>query len=353
MPTLVRDLNGRAVGYLDGDRLRDDHGKPVAERTGDDAATLSLADKAARWMSGRQVLLDLAPSDVATPATQASFGIPHADYVADKISSIRYVTHDRGVWYPENAVDALSLVLPNAPGGSSPPTINPGFTPATFVTTGYALAARIPRGLNSNADFDLKHRALRRIVEGLRLARDLRVAQLLTTPANWPAANRIAATAKWNAATGANPLLDMMNALQKSYLPANVMVMPENASQYFYAQPQANTGIRDYVQAHGQMPEVLYARGKYLVAGVPAYVWAPATTVNVAVVRVSSDPDALPTTVTLRWLGDGAEGTVVEGIFVREFFDSRTDADWIVCAHNDSEVFVSNQIGALITGALA
>jgi len=39
---------------------------------------------------------------------------------------------------------------------------------------------------------------------------------------------------------------------------------------------------------------------------------------------------------------------------VREFTEPQgTGSDWIVVAHDDIEVMVSNQIGAIITGALA
>lgn len=352
-PIIVHDLRGCAVGFLDGDRLRDDHGKPVAERDGNDAQTRTLADRASGWMNGRKVLMDLAIGDVATAATHADFGIPEGDYVADKVSPVRYVKHDRGVWYPESAADAITLVLPTGNDLGSPNEVNPIFSPASFTTTGYALAARIPRLVRGNADFDLKARALFRVVEALRLGREQRVATLLTTATNWATANRVAATSNWNGGAGANPLGDLFNALKASYLPATTLILPENVAQSFYVQPQASTGIRDYVQADGEMPKRLYARAKKLVAGVPQYVWAPAAAANVALVRMSDDPKTLVTSVTLRWLGEGQDGEARDGILVREFFDSKTDSDWIVAAHNDSEVFVSNQVGAVITGATA
>ncbi len=363
MTTLVRDLRGRPVFYLDGEVGRDDNGKPVASRTGDDKQAIKLAEHAAAWMRqpsglpGRKFLLDLGLPDVATPATQADFGIPSGDYVADIVSPVVNVKRDRGVWYPESPKDATQLVLGSASGDGGPAEINPLYSSTQFVTTGYALAAKLPRRTVANADFDLKKRATRRLVQALRLGRELRVATLLTTSANWAAGNTVAAAAKWNGGANANTLQDMFAALKLSFLPANAIVLPEIAAQYFY---QAGSGagavsIRDYVQGGGEMPRVVFARSKYQTAGVPVYTWAPALPANVALVRIADDPETdIGSSATFRWLGDGgADGERREGILVREFDDENTDSHCIVVAHNDAEVIPSNLVGSLITGALA
>ncbi len=109
--------------------------------------------------------------------------------------------------------------------------------------------------------------------------------------------------------------------------------------------------VRDYVQSEGPMPEIVVGRAKYMSAGSPVYVWGPTLPTHVPLVRSA---DSLPSTVTLRWLGDdGLHGQMSYGMLVREFFDPKSDANWIVVAHNDAEVQVSNKVGALITGALA
>lgn len=353
---VVRDLQGGLVGYLEGDRLRDANGAPIGDRRGTDREALSLSAVAAQRMAGRKVLLDLGPGDVVTPTTQFTAGIPRPDYVADRVSPVRLVDHDRGTFFTENADDAIRMVNPSAhAAGGEPSVIEPGFTSTSFTTVPYALAAKMPRPLLDNADFDLRRLTLRRIVQALRLAREYRLWTLLTTAANWPSANQITvgATNKWNGGSSApNPLGDMMAALKASLIPANVLIMPENAATSFYVQPQASTGIRDYVQADGEMPDVLYARGKIKTGGAPQYIWSPANPTNVALVRVASDPDELGTTLTCRWLGDSPDGQRVEGLLVREYFVDKEDSHYLVVAHNDAEVFVSNQVGALIVGAL-
>lgn len=348
----VRDLRGNVVGYLEANALRDDSGKAAGSRVTTDRDEARLGRQAVALMSDRPVLMDLGPSDVTTPATQFTVGLPKGDFVADRVAPVRLVSRDRGVFFAENATDAITLVDPVANALGEPAQTMPGIVSTTFTTTGYALAAKVPRQLKGNADFDIEAMAIRRAARGLRLAREVRVANLLTTSTNWNAANRITAAAKWNGGTGPNPLGDMMNALKASILPSTVMVLPEYDAQFFYVQPQASTGIRDYVQAGGEMPERLYARAKMLLGGATTYVWAQASTVNIALVRVAEDPDEIATASTCRWAGTSPDGDFSEGLLVRRFHVPREDSDYIVVAHNDAEVMLSNQVGALIVGAI-
>ena len=354
--TLVRDLSGRPVFTLtDKGEIRDAHGKSAGKRVGPDDHAVRLAAQAASWMDGKSVQMDLGPSDVSTPATQAELGVgdDDNDYVADTVSRVVLSKQTSGVWYTQNPTDIIKLPLPSIGGHGTPPEVNPTYASTTFKTAGYALAARLPRMLVDNADFDIKKRTLRFLVESLRLAREYRVAALLTLSTSYAASNRIAATTKWNGTTNADPLNDLFKALKASLLPANVLVLPESAAQYFFSENETNTtSVRDYVQAGGQLPRIMFARSKF--GATPTYVWAPATTVNVALIRDVPAGDRVPTSLTFRWLGDGTgDGERVGGFFVREFWDSQTDAHWIVCAHDDAEVIVHNKVGSVITGALA
>jgi hypothetical protein len=366
----VRDTNGVPLFVMDGDVGRDTSGKPILARTGSEQRSRVLSAHAAAWMTGRKlkssmgddglVMMDLAPGDVVTPSTQAEFPIPCQDFVADTVSQVKLVPHDRGYWYLENVTDAIKVVSPaGADNGGAPVVFNPAYGKTAFTTVGYALAAKLPRDISQNADWDLKLDATRFLTYSLRLAREMRVAALLTTAANWAAGNQVTVSPnKWNGGTAPNPLGNMFSALADSYLPANVMVMAEPVAPYFYANQFQNTAtgtlqtsVRDYVQSGGEMPRVLLARAKVQLAGEPSYVWAQALPYNVPVVRA---PDSIPTTVTFRWLGQyGTDGDTTSGMLVREYYDERENSDYIVVAHNDIEVFVSNQVGALIVGAMA
>ena len=301
MPIAVKDLDGKVCFHIDGEFARDDAGSVIGQPGRQSiGAEQKLSFLASRWMSGRSapsfstkdekpVLLDLAPTDLSTPSAQASFGLEDGECIADKVSPIRPTKHLQGIWYAENVGDATQLVTAEANLDGAPNLLSPSFTPTTFTTIGYALAVKLPVELIANADFDLKRRATRFLVEKLRLAREKRVAALLTTTANWAAGNRVAIPAKWNGGTTANPMADMFSALAVSALPANVIVLPEQIAQYFY-QNANSTALRDYVQSGGDMPKVIFARASYSVAGAYQYVWAPAAPANVPLLRVPEDP---------------------------------------------------------------
>lgn len=382
----VRDARGRVLFHLEGDDAlpRDEAGKILAQRAGSDAQTTDLTRLAARWMRTR-VLLDLGTADVAKPETQADYGIPELDCIADNISPVRFVKRDRGVFFLEKIDNALHLAITDvSAAGGNTPEFSPGFAPTTFTTVAHGLATKLPREVLGNADFDLKKRVVRRLVQALRLARENRLATQLTTSGNWAAGNRITATAKWNGGAACNPLADVFAALKASYLPGDTLVLPELAAQYYF-QNQNSTALRDYVQAGGQLPYALMARSKISYGGSPAYTWMPSGTGNIALVRttmhrewdctkkgcsnphwVPNDPDTdIGSSETFRWLGEGGvreedlgpgdKTARVDGMLVREFTDrtSSKAETWIVVAHDDIEVQPSNQVGALITGALA
>ncbi|HSY22324.1 MAG TPA: hypothetical protein VK841_09430 [Polyangiaceae bacterium] len=364
----VRDTNGNSLFVMDGDVGRDESGKPFLARTGSDDQCKQLCAYAGAWLQGKRapamreadgkILMDLGVADVAQQATRAQFAIPSGDFVADAVSEVRMISHDRGYLYVENVTDAIKIVAPNAPSDGPPPLIAPGYAKTAFVTTPYALASKIPRDVAANGDWDVTLDTVHLLVNALRLAREVRLYTLLTTAANWATANQISiGVNKWNGGTAPAPLANVFSGLAASYLPANIIVLPESVAPYFYGNPFSTniTLMRDYVQSGGEMPKVLFARAKQFTGGAPAYVWAPsmpgnASPTNVALVRA---PDSVPTTVTLRWLGNAKDGEAVDGVLVRRYTDPVDKSDYVVVAHNDVELFVNNKVGALLVGAIS
>lgn len=356
MDTMIRSLSGKPVGYFDGgDALRDVNGKPVALRSGTDKDALTLTDLAAAWGTGKQVLMDLGVGEVRAPtAAVADFGIPMGDFVADVASPVKIVDHERGSWWNERVSDELqpatALVVSS---GASPSEIEPGFGNLGFVCVPYGLAARLPRRIVANADFHLKPLALRRIMQALKLGREMRVSNLLATSANWAAGNVIAlgATAKWNSGTTAAPLLDLFKAIKASYLTPTTLVLTQETSQYFYANA-TSTLLRDFIQSGGTMPKIVEAKAKQLVSGAPAYVWGTGVPVNAVLVREPESDVDMCTSRTFRWLGDKGvrDGGAKEGFLVRQFSDDLFD--YVLALHSDAELFLSNQVGAVITGVI-
>lgn len=354
----IRDIDtGRTLGHLEGDTIRDLNGKITARRVGSDKKARTLSQTAALFMGERSVLMDLGIGDVSTAATQLAIAVPDnaQDYVADAVSSVVYSKHDRGVWYPSDPFDAIKIPIPSTAAEAAPPQLSPKFTPTTFTTTGYALAVQIPRPTRNNADFDLMAFCLRRLVEALRLAREYRVAKLLTTAANYATANQITPVAKWDAGASANPITDVFAGLAASTLPANSIVLSE-AVQPFYFGATTSSTVRDMVQAGATLPRPIIGKAKTSSGGAPSYIWGNATSANVPVIRAGTDPALFPTSLTFRWLGEGApDGERAHGVYVRTYFDNAHDSFYLAVLHNDSEVVTNSAgtVGSLIVGAAA
>jgi hypothetical protein len=390
---LVLHPDSRPVRLENGDEsLRAQDGSIIGGRVKVERSTVMRLGGMAAALLGGSTRLDLAPSDVVQPGTQADYGTPsiHRDCVADIVSPIQYVRRNTGYYYVETVADALQLVEAASDLVGRAAMVSPGFTPTKFLTVGYALATKLPRQVVGNADFDILARVTRRLCESLRLLRELRVATQVTTSGNFAAGNRVPALgAAWNGGGGAHPLTDVFAALKTSYLPADTLVLPENAAPYFHT--GNDNSIRDFVQAGGQLPRILYARSKVSNAAAAAYTWMPSGTGAVALVRTTgiwlppygtrwdpSQTDGEPpmewhpndrqtdigTTHTLRWVGEdgmrrqklapGDRADRIDGVLVRVFTDDQDAGSvWVSIAHNDIEIMPSNQVGAIITGAMA
>ncbi len=368
----VKDTSGRTVGYLDDETIRDINAKVIAHRVSGDREALALSDATARLMTGRQVssvptkdgkgklvAMDLGMPDVASAtAARASFvQMPDQPYIADAVAPPLMIKHDRGTYWLENVGDSIQLAIANETVAGAPaPEFSPAYTSTTFATVGFGLAVRMPiRGSYGNADFDLPLAAMRRCVEGLRLAREIRVANLMTTAANWATANQVAAATKWNNATGANPLKDMFAARATSWLAPTAIAMSESVEQFWF-QNAGSTAVRDFVQSGGVLPRPLIGRARKMVAGVPSFVWGT-TACNAVLLREVEDVSTeIGTARTLRWLGKSPDGEEKDGFLTRAFVTIEGDkVYYTVATHNDLEVLLDNpsRIGALVTGVVA
>ena len=378
---------GEPLFWLDGTHFRDINGKIVGGRVSRDAEALHLSDAGARLMRGEDVgsgekwpmpaevrktkedgtlvaMADLAPGDVASgTAARAVFApIPPQDHIADRVSPVCMIGHDRGSWWLENVADSIQQVLElGIAAGGKPPEIAPSFVNTPFTAPGYGLSVKLPIPVATNADFDLQLIALRRVTEGLRLAREVRVAKLLLATGSWAAANVLAvgATAKWNGGTTADPLAALFSAKATSALAATTLVMSEAVEPYFFSNTgTATTGnrVRDFVQAGGTLPKVLVGRARAMAAGAPSYVWGGGPASAVLIREVEDPRHEIGSCRTLRWNGEAPDGEVkgTDGFLVRRYRvgNSMTGADYVVAVHNDLEVMISNQVGSLITGAL-
>ncbi len=261
-----------------------------------------------------------------------------------------------GLLHGERGAGSYAPVGAATEPGASVGELNPGFSNTPFKCVHYALGAMIPTGTLMNADMSLAEIACRRVVMSLRLLRELRVAAQLLSSTSWAAANTSAVTNKWNGSATANPLSDIYSLRQNSLLPVTTIVMGEAVEPFlFAATTNATNRIQQFVQAGGQLPRVVVARAKSIVNGVPQYIWAPTLPANAVLLREPSSDSDIPSARTLRWVGDARDGDVVGGMLVRTFTEpsgGSSAKSWVVVAHADAEIVVSNQVGALLTGVI-
>lgn len=335
-----------------------------------DILTHKLSGYIANVTSGRR-LLDLRPSDVNSGVAYGFFA-PDLDPCADEASAIVPVTQQIGARFYEDPLSATKLSLPNAAEpGAQVATTNIAPLKVSYDCVQYGLAADVPAGLIAQADFDLLKATAYRLAIGLRLAREVRVANLLTTVGTWASANQrvLGATTKWNGGSSADPIADLFAVMGASTLPITDIIMSEAVVPLFVTSNAATvTRVQNFLMAWGeledmqnthQFPRITVANMK-TVAGsgatpVPSYVWGSSTAANVVLLRRPANEEALSSCRTFRYVGDTPDGVSKNGYLVRTFWLDHNTArggEGIVVVSNDSEKVLSNTVGGIITGAI-
>ena len=405
--TLLKNDRGDVIGHMDVDEgtIRDDAGKVTMRALTDRETDLALSDFAAReWNKrtarqlghdvmmkdsrGKDVVIkmDLAPSDVHVDAMNGiAGGYTLADGVADRVCPVVMTPKTSDKFWTWNQNSSFARAIPNlsAPGADVT-EVQPagGFT--DFVTLPYALGSFIETEVQANADapLDIAQKATRRVLEALRLEREIRVMTLLTNTANYASQNvfTLAATHQWNGGTASNPIQDMQNCLEAAAAPISFFVMSElvknrwvtNANvQKFIAYKSGISpipGVAGSNMALLDLPELVVAKMKYNnpsgAAGLQ-YVWPSAASAS-AVVGVVIPPSMPPrdqnsvaTAYTARWNGGGGngapDGAMTGGFMIRRWFDPKRGPNggtMVVVTHRDIEIFTSSIAGAIIVNPI-
>jgi len=364
------------------------------EPTGD-AAELCLADYAARYTTAcaasqyghpvgmrdgdnREVLInmDLSQADVhsdfALPNYAAGYRLAEglADIVCPPVI-VGKASNKYNTWDDDNA---FRQVLPNgSTAGASVPEVNPTLSSGTYSTTPWALGAFIPTEVQANADTPLRplQAATRRVMNALLLQREIRVATLMTTTANFDSSvyNTLGAAYKWNGGASSDPVADIHLAVESSQQPITGMAMSERVYHAFVR----NAAVKGYIQykdgvspipgaeemsALLDLPKIYIARMKYKAGSTSAmsYVWGNDVSLFRGLPSLPMDQEDVATAYTFRWdgSGSGSDGTTTNGITVRSFFvqdRGQRGGTKIVCAHNDAEKITATAVGGIIKAA--
>lgn len=389
----LSDQSGQTID--ENGRVFDSNGKFTHQLSRvEDDTEVALADYAARFYHSRLaracghsvvmrdsdgdgvlVQMDLAQGDVHVDTLMPNFagGYTLDQGVADLALpplAVNKASNKFAVW---DSANAFKRVIPSAASaGAQVPEVNPTLSTLSYSTVEYALAAYVPTEVDANADAPLRplQAATRRVMNALMLEREIRVATLLTTGANWDSSltTTLGATAKWNGGSASDPLADLHARIEASYMPVTAIVWSEqvehdfvrntNVQKYLYAKNAVNSVPNGAeISSALRLPRIITAKMKYQASGTTqSYVWGN------DVVLLHQSPDMPPTSgeevatgYTMRWSGgDTPDGAASNGWLVRQYFDQRRGGRGgrvVVVVHNDAEVFTSKYVGGLIKSA--
>lgn len=329
----------------------------------------------ARDYTGQLFTLDLAPSDVHTPATLPNYaaGYHLGESVADIVSPAILVPKQSDVFYTWNVQSDFQRKVPNAssPGGAVS-EVNPGLAPSTYTTIEYALGGFLPTEIQANADTPLKPftKMTQVIVDGLRLEREFRVSTLLQTSGSWNAnlVTTLASGTQWDGGASSDPVANLHKSIEQSYLPVTAIVMSElvwhdflrnPAVQKYFTFKDSVTGLPgpQELATTLKLPPIFVAPMKYLTnGGTLTYMWGNhVVLLHQPKQQPPTDQMDVATSYTFRWTGGTApDGTPTAGLLVRTFFDPKRGArggTQVVTVVNDTELMTSGLVGGLILNA--
>ncbi len=340
---------------------------------------------------GRLVAMDLGPSDVhvAQALTNFAVGYTQADMLADQVSGIVPVEKQSDKYYifdPKNELQAVDGTA--TAGGASVPEVSFLLSSTPYATTGYALAGFLPMETLGNQDsiVNAQMRLVRTIMKKLALNRELRVKTAAFTSGNYVSAGSLkalGATEKWNGGSAADPVRNIRSIVEAALAPVTNLVM-SRATWHAFTEcpavqkytafksnaaplPASTSAAADQWAALLDIPKPLISDAKYLsAASTYSYVWGG------SVALIHSEPggqtDGMSTASMKSFRFTGADSdtakyetatgvpgvTAPSGFSVRVIFNplrGPRGGMYIVVAHNDADVFLSDLVGGLITGA--
>lgn len=336
-----------------------------------------------RDSGGRLVQMDLGQADVHVDRALASYaaGFRLQEGVADVASPPIVVPNASDKYWTWDKDDTFQLVQDMATSaGGAVKEVSMRLSNTAFQTKPYALKAFIPTEVQANADAPLNPQlaAMRRIMNAMMLAREVRVATLLRTAANHTNTITCTSGTKWNAGASSNPIQDLFTLIENSLQPITDILMSEQvahdfmqnpAVQKFIAYKQAVPGLlpvtsdgRSGLTQMGAMsailglPPIHVAAMKYKTSAGYPYVWGgDVVLLHRPPAGVPKDGQDIAASYTFRWnggtVGDStAQGGFVVRSFYNQFRGPRGGQEVIVTV-NEAEIMTSTLVSGLIIGA--
>jgi hypothetical protein len=339
-------------------------GHPVRMRSADGGSVL--------------VQMDLGVTDVHQDSPLANYaaGYRLEEGVADLACPVVTTPKPSDKYYTWNSSNAFQRVMPNTQAaGTGVPEVSPTLSNSSFTTVEYALSAFVPTEIEAAADSPLRpfQAAVDRIMNALRLEREIRVATLMSNPANYAPANilTLAPGAQWNGGANSDPVANLQFIMENSFAPITGVVMSRrmrnafarnpNVQKYFtYKDAGQPIPSNQQLSALLDLPPLFTAEMKYSSGGgTPTFVWGPDVVLfHHPRQNPPSDQQDVSTAYTFRWSGANSsvsDGEYIAGWMVRTYWDPRRGArggKQVVVVHQDAEVATSAIVGGVIKSAL-
>lgn len=344
---------------------------------------LTLADDMPGYgVKGQKVTLALTPQDVRVPQEMSTYlaGYNAPGFRADEASKVVLVDHDEDRFRTFGTQDAFKRVAVKGSLQGAIPEVDPTSSLANYKVVEKYVGSFVPTQTEMNAagsSYAPKMAAARRCKRALMLDREYDVWGMLSTAANWNAANVLtltAATQAWNTGSASNPILDLHTAEDLSAQQITDWWMNKTLANIFLRHPE----VRDYLKVmigDGALNQQIVDINKALAAGaqydfqIPGF--APFHIVSgramdaagaispilsksfvvgtVATPGVPTDGEEIATSYTFRRKGPSGVG-----FDTREFFvDGRgpLGGTMVVAAMADVPVMTGPIVGALIVNA--
>jgi len=349
---------------------------------------MSLTDKdRARQMlllhdkTEKPITMDVGVGDVHIPSAMPNFASgysnepPIADLAAPVILSAKQT--DKYFQYPKEDAYQRATPLVGAAGAGTP-EIAPRLSNAQFSAIARGLGGWVSTELQANQDapLNIKLATMDRIMNALLIERELRVATLMTTSANWDSGNvaTVLAAGKWNGGASSDPVADIHARIDASYGKPTATIMSGRTFRAFQRNPavRAYFGYKDgtpavpnadQMAAVLELPKIIVGEMKYIdTSGAQQWCWGNSVVLPRQPRQMPpQDQRDVASAYTFRWNlaqgeipSGGGQVSVSGGWIVREFFvQDRGELGGIklVVVHFDTEKLTSQYAGGLLVNA--
>jgi hypothetical protein len=192
----------------------------------------------------------LTPALVAIVNNYANVNMTARGYIQDQV--VPRVTVDAPLFrYPEYPIEEAFTVYDDQVGRLDRLNeIVESATEQTGAVIDHGLLEKIPfrdmmAAENQSIPFSLKARAARNVVDKVQLNREIRVASLITTPANYQVGYKVtlAGTAQWSDFVNSDPVAVVNDAAASMLIPPNVAVMSKAVRNILRRHPKVSVAL--------------------------------------------------------------------------------------------------------------